>query len=61
MWFTDPSPHPVGSRGQNEAAAHETGTGKTITEEGEGSAQVGELRAFLVAAENGATIIYTDP
>ena len=31
-----------------------------ITEEGEGSAQVGELHALLLAAENGATVIYTD-
>ncbi|XP_050770975.1 ribonuclease H-like [Gymnogyps californianus] len=30
------------------------------TEEVEGSAQVGELHALLLAAENGATVIYTD-
>ena len=40
--------------------ALETGTGKTVEEEGEGSAQVGQLWALLLAVENGATIIYTD-
>ena len=50
----------MGSRWEYKAAALEIGTGKTITEEGEGSAQVGELHALLRAADNGATVIYTD-
>ena len=50
----------MGSKWQYEAVALEVGTGKSVKEEGEGSAQVGELRALLLAIENGATIVCTD-
>ncbi|XP_054253189.1 ribonuclease H-like [Indicator indicator] len=38
----------------------DVGTDRTVTEEGEGSAQVGELRALMLAVENGAKAVYTD-
>nr|XP_009922695.1 PREDICTED: uncharacterized protein LOC104321613 [Haliaeetus albicilla] len=60
VWFTDASAHQVGSKWQYKAVALEVGTGKTVEEEGEGSEQVGELCALLLATENGATIVYTD-
>lgn len=34
--------------------------GKIVTEEGEGSAQVGEIHALMLAVENGTKAIYTD-
>ena len=59
VWFTDASARRVGSRWQYKAVALEIGTGKTV-KESEGSAQVGELQAFLLVVESGATIIYTN-
>lgn len=60
VWFTDASACRIGSKWQYKAAALEMSTGKSVTEEGEGSAQVGELRALLLAVENGTTAVYTD-
>ncbi|XP_064008637.1 uncharacterized protein LOC135180213 [Pogoniulus pusillus] len=60
VWFTDASSRRVGLKWHYKAAALEISTGQTITEEGDGSAQVGELRALMLAAEHGATTIYTD-
>ena len=39
------------------AAALEVTAGKQVIEGGEGSAQVGELRAVVLAAQNGAKVI----
>lgn len=60
LWFTDASAGRIGLKWQYKAVALETGIGRSVREEGEGSAQVGELRALPLAAENGATPIYTD-
>ncbi|KAK4819080.1 hypothetical protein QYF61_025339, partial [Mycteria americana] len=51
LWFTDASARGVGPKWQYKAAAVEIATGTTMTEEGEGSAQVGELCALSLAAE----------
>lgn len=40
--------------------ALEVATGQRLEETGKGSAQVGELRAVLLAAQHGASHIYTD-
>ncbi|XP_063997032.1 ribonuclease H-like [Pogoniulus pusillus] len=60
VWFTDASSQRVGSKWHYKAMVLEIGTGQTVTEEGDGSAQVGELRALMLAAEHGAETIYTD-
>ncbi|KAK4810669.1 hypothetical protein QYF61_007469, partial [Mycteria americana] len=52
IWFTDAS--------AKRAVALDITTGKQVVEEGEGSAQVGEIRAVVLAAQNGAKIIYVD-
>lgn len=44
----------------NRRQLHETSTNKQIIEKGEGTAQVGELRAVVLAAQNGAKIMYVD-
>ncbi|NXO54347.1 POL5 protein, partial [Aramus guarauna] len=57
VWFTDAS-----SYRQNEwnykAVALEVATGEKLSETGKGSAQVGELRAVLLATRRGASHIY---
>lgn len=45
---------------QYTAVALEIKTGRTEIEKGEGTAQIGELRAALLAVKFGAQIIYTD-
>lgn len=59
IWFTDASAKRVNSRWWSEAAALDIATGKQVIE-GEGSAQVGGLKAVVLAAENGARVICVD-
>lgn len=59
MWFTDASSHRENNKWKYKAVALEVATGEKLIETGEGSAQVRELRAVLLAAEHGATHIYT--
>lgn len=33
-------------------------TGKQVTEEGEGSAQIGEIKTVVLAAKNGEKVMY---
>ncbi|KAK4810552.1 hypothetical protein QYF61_004515, partial [Mycteria americana] len=60
IWFTDASAKRVNGKWQYKAVALDITTGKQVVEEGEGSAQVGEIRAVVLAAQNGAKIIYVD-
>ncbi|KAK4819789.1 hypothetical protein QYF61_011389 [Mycteria americana] len=60
VWFTDASSHRENSKWKYKAVAVEVATGEKLIETGEGSAQVGELRAILLAAQHGASHIYTD-
>ncbi|KAK4807137.1 hypothetical protein QYF61_018478, partial [Mycteria americana] len=60
IWFTDASAKRVHGKWQYKAVALDITTGKQVVEEGEGSAQVGEIRAVVWAAQNGAKIIYVD-
>ncbi|KAK4806386.1 hypothetical protein QYF61_016236 [Mycteria americana] len=60
IWFTDASAKRVNGKWQYKAVALHITTGKQVVEEGEGSAQVGEIRAVVLAAQNGAKVIYVD-
>ena len=60
VWFSDASAKRVDGKWQYKAVALEIKTGKQVIEEGEGSAQVGELRAVVLAAQNEAKAIYVD-
>lgn len=60
VWFTDASSYRENGKWKYKAVALEVATGEKLVETGEGSAQVGELRAVLLAAQHGASHIYTD-
>jgi len=60
VWFTDASSHRENNKWKYKAVALEVATGERVSETGEGSAQVGELKAVLLAAQYGASHIYTD-
>ncbi|XP_019330512.1 PREDICTED: uncharacterized protein LOC109279822 [Aptenodytes forsteri] len=59
IWFMDASATRVNGKWRYKATILEITTGKQVIE-GEGSAQVGELRAIVLAAQNGAKVIYVD-
>ena len=59
FWFMDASAKRVNSKWQYKTFALDITTGKQVIE-GEGSAQVGEIRAVVLAAQNRAKIIYVD-
>lgn len=58
-WFTDSSAKPDG-KWQYKAVALEISTGKQATGGGEASAQAGELRAVILAAQNRVKASYVD-
>ncbi|GAB0209671.1 pol-like protein ENS-3 [Grus japonensis] len=58
--FTDASSYRQNHEWNYKAVALEVATGEKLSETGKGSAQVGELRAVLLAARHGASHIYTD-
>lgn len=60
VWFTDGSSYRQNNEWKYKAVALEVATGQRLEETGKGSAQVGELRAVLLAAQHGASHIYTD-
>ena len=60
MWFIDASSHPETNKWKYKAVVLEVATGERVSEKGEGSAQVGQLRVVLSAAQHGASHIYTD-
>jgi len=60
IWFTDASAKKVNGKWPYKALALDITTSKQLTEKGEGSAQVGEVRAGFLAAQNGAKILYAD-
>ncbi|KAK4828000.1 hypothetical protein QYF61_022777, partial [Mycteria americana] len=60
IWFTEASAKSVNGKWQYKAVALDITTGKQVVEEGEGSAQVGEIRAVVLVAQNRAKIIYVD-
>lgn len=60
VWFTDASSHRENNKWKYKAVALEVATGEKLIKTGEGSAQVGKLREFPLAAQHGATCIYTD-
>lgn len=60
VWFTDTWAKRVAGKRPYKAVALEINTGKEVTEEGEGSAQVGELRAVALAVQNEAKVKYVD-
>ena len=60
VWFTDASAKRTDGKRQYGAAALEINTGRQVIEEREGSAQVGQCRAVVLAAQNGANAIYVD-
>jgi len=60
VWFTDALSYRQNNEWNYNAVALEVATGERVSETGKGSAQVGELRAVLLAAQHGADYIYTD-
>ncbi|GAB0208371.1 pol-like protein ENS-3 [Grus japonensis] len=60
VWFTDASSYRQNNEWNYKAVALEVATGEKLSETGKGSAQVGELRAVLLATRHGASHIYTD-
>ena len=60
IWFTDASAQRIKGKWQYRAMALDITTGKQVVEDGGGSAQVGELRAVVLAAQNGGKAIYVD-
>lgn len=60
VWFTDSSSHRENNQRKYKAVALKVATGEKLIESGEGSAQTGELKAVLLAAQQGASHIYTD-
>lgn len=60
VWFTDASSHRENNEQKYRAVALEVATGERLIERGKSSAQVGELRALLLAAQHDASYIYTD-
>jgi len=60
IWFTNASAKRINEKWQCRAATLEINTSKQVIEEGEGSAQVGELRAVVLAAQIGAQAICVD-
>lgn len=60
VWFTDASSHQENNERKYKAVALEVATGERLIETGKGSAQVGELRAVLLAMQHGTSYIYTN-
>jgi len=60
VWFTDASSYRRNKEWNYNAVALEVATGEWVSETSKGSAQVGELRAVLLAVQHGADYIYTD-
>lgn len=60
MCFTGASARRINGKCQYKATALNINTGKQVTEEGEGSAQVGEIETVVLAAENGEKVMYVD-
>lgn len=58
VWFTDASAVQKNRTWQYTAVALEIKTGRTEIEKGEGSAQIGELQAVLLAVKFGTQYIY---
>lgn len=58
--FTDASGKRVNGKWQYKAVKLDITTGKQVTEEGEENAQVGEIRVVVLAAQNGAKVLYVE-
>lgn len=51
----------VNGKWQYKGIAVDITTGKQVIKEGEGSAQVEEIRAVVLGTQNGSKVIYVDP
>lgn len=58
--FTDASEKRVHGKWQYKAVEFDITTGKQVIEEGEENAQVGEIKAVVLAAQNRAKVIYVE-